>query len=108
MNGVSLSESSRPRALRVIVVRDGTATAEDVDLDAAQATALFGSGVAAQIFDDQRPGVPDLTYRTAALRYGAPVAALIFPAGASTKALAINGVGDDQPHSLPLANRDAS
>ena len=102
-----LSRALRRRGLRIVTVSDGHATAEDLILDHAEATDRFGGDVAVLIFDDQRPGALDLTYRTAALRYGAPAAALIFPAGPGTQAPAVNDNGDDPPLALPLANRDA-
>jgi hypothetical protein len=98
----------RHRGLRIVTVSNGHATAEDLVLDHAEATDRFGGDVAALIFDDQRPGALDLTYRTAALRYGAPAAALIFPAGAGTQAPAVDDDGDDPPLALPLVDRDVS
>ena len=98
----------RRRGLRIVTVSDGHATAEDLVLDHAETTHRFGGDVAALIFDDQRPGALDLTYRTAALRYGAPAAALIFPAGAGTQAPAVDDDGDDPPLALPLVDRDVS
>ncbi len=97
----------RRRAL-IVTVSDGQSTAEDLVLGHAEATDRFGGDVAALIFDDQRPGALDLTYRTAALRYGAPAAALIFPAGAGTQAPAVDDDGDDPPLALPLVDRDVS
>ena len=108
------SRSPRPpaarhrRAVRIVGVSDGQATAEDLVLDGAGATDRFGADIAAVIFDDQRPGALDLTYRTAALRYGAPAAALIFPAGAGTQAPAVDDDGDDPLPALPLADRIVS
>ena len=77
--GASLT-SNRRRALRIVAATEDQATAEDVVLNYPEATHRFGANVAALIFDDQRPGALDLTYRAALLRYGAPAAALIIPA----------------------------
>jgi len=101
-------EALRRRGLRIVTVSDGYATAEDLVLDHAEATDRFGGDVAALIFDDQRPGAVDLTYCTAALRYGAPAAALIFPAEAGTQAPAVDDDGDDQPLALPVVDRHVS
>ena len=103
-----LLRALRRRGLRIVTVSNGHATAEDLVLDHAEAIDRFGGDVAALIFDDQRPGALDLTYRTAALRYGAPAAALIFPAGAGTQAPAVDDDGDDPPLALPLVDRDVS
>ena len=108
------STPSRPlrtlgrRCLRIVTVSNGHATAEDLVLDHAESTDRFGADVAALIFDDQRPGAHDLTYRTAALRYGAPAAALIFPAGAGTQTPAVDDDGDDPHLALPPVDRDVS
>ncbi len=96
------------RGLRIVTVSNGHATAEDLVFDRAEATDRFGGDIAALIFDDQRPGALDLTYRTAALRYGAPAAALIFPAGAGTQAPAVDDDGDDPPLAIPPADRVVS
>ena len=108
-NPSASSRSGRRRAVRVVAVLDGQATAEDLVLDHAQAAERFGADVAALIFDDQRPGALDVTHRTAALRYGAPAAALIFPAaaGAHTPAVTDND-GDDPALALPLVERVVS
>ena len=98
----------RRRGLRIVTVSDGHATAEDLVLNHTEATDRLGGDVAALIFDDQRPGAPDLTYRTATLRYGAPAAALIFPAGAGTQAPAVGDDGDDPPLALPPVDRIVS
>ena len=100
------SRSSRRRAVRVVAVTDGRATAEDVVLDHAEATERFGADVAALIFDDHRPGALDVTHRTAALRYGAAAAALIFPAVAGVPT--VTDDSDETALALPLADRDAS
>ena len=98
--------SLRRRAVRVVSASGGQATAEDIVLDHAEAIDRFGADVAALIFDDQRPGALDLTYRTAALRYGAPAAALIFPAG--TQAPAVDDDNDATALVLPLVGRVVS
>lgn len=91
------------RALRIVTVSDGHPSAEDVVLDQAAAATRFGPDTAALIFDDQ-PGPMDLTYRAAVLRYGAPAAALIFPAaGADAPNFTVDG--DDGPLALPLVDR---
>ena len=59
----------RRRGLRIVTVSDGHARVEDLVLGHGEATDRFGADVAALIFDDQRPGALNLTYRTAALRY---------------------------------------
>ncbi len=97
--------SSRRRAIRVVAVTDGQATAEDIVLDHAGATHRFGTDVAALIFDDQRPGGLDLTYRAALLRYGAPAAALIFPAAAGGHPPAVtDNEGDEPARGFPLVD----
>lgn len=105
-----LSGALRHRALCIVTVSDGQASVEDLVLDLPGATDRFGPDVAALIFDDQRPGALDLTYRTAALRYGAPAAGLIFPAGDGTHAPVVDDDddGDDPPLALPLVDRDVS
>ena len=96
------------RALRIVTVSGGHATAEDLVLDRVEATARFGADVTALIFDDDRPSAPNLTYRTAALRYGAPAAELMFPAGAGTHAPAVDDDGEGQLPALPLVDRVVS
>jgi len=96
-------------AISIVTIVDGHATAvEDLVLDHTEATDRFGAEATALIFDDQRPGATDLTYHTAALRYGAPAAALIFPADAGTQAPAVDDDGDDPHLALPVVDRDVS
>ena len=88
--------TTRQRAVRVVTASGGQATAEDLVLDHAAATVRFGADVADLIFDDQRPGALNVTPRTAALRYGAPAAALIFPAAAADQGPLTDDVDDDE------------
>jgi len=98
--------TERPRAVRVVTVDGGKATAEDLVLDPAGATALFGPDVAALIFDDERPG-DDLSFDAAVSRYGTAGADLIFQAAAGGT-VAMNDGNHSTTPPLELAARVVS